>query len=588
MQFSRLANYLQQLEQTSKRLEITDILAKLLAELSPEETDKALYLTLGYLDAPFRKETFNIADKMMIRILSQAYAKKEQRVEKIYGQTGDLGDVALKLAPETPPQDLTILEIHNKLLSIAQAQGTGSQDTKVNKTAELLSKVNQLSAKYIVRIVLGTTRLGFTELTIIDALSVLLNNDKSYKQKIEAHYNMHPDIGIIAKKIKEGGIDNIEDIQVEPGVPILSQKPQRLPDIQEIIEKMGGKAWAEYKLDGTRVQLHLDRAKKLPKEAQGLFDEAEGVFIKTFTRNLEETTHQFPEIITAANKQINADSVILDGEAIAYEADTGKFLTFQESIKRKRKYDVKEIAKEFPLRYYVFDILYHNGKCTMDMTLTQRRQLLETVIEVGNTLKLSDYKICETAEELKDFFDKAKTKNLEGLVIKNPKSTYQAGARSYAWIKLKKGATELVSDDFDCVILGYYYGKGARSGFGIGGFLASVYDGKENKFKTLTRVGTGLKDNEWVELKEQADKLKLTKAPKNVEVKKELIPDVWVQPKLMVILKADEITKSPMHTAEYALRFPRFVGYRTDKKPEDATSVDEVAELYKSQKRGYY
>lgn len=378
------------------------------------------------------------------------------------------------------------------------------------------------------------------------------------------------------------------------GVPLMPQLPQRSSDPEETMEKMEGDSWAEFKLDGTRVQLHFDRTKSASKnstksaekvEQTGMFTEQPKFFVKTFTRNLDDSTHQFPDIIEQADKYINADSVVFDGEAIGYNKETGEYLPFQETIQRKRKHGVKDIAKEIPLKYLIFDILYLNGEQLLDKTLEERRHSLEKIIKPNETLVINKALRTSDATELGEYFKTAKDKNLEGLVVKNPKTSYQAGARSYAWIKLKRLETDesKVDDTIDATVLGYYNGKGVRATFGIGGFLVATYDSKDNKFKTISKIGTGLTDEDWVYLKEQCDKIKVKEMPKNVEVPKELNCDVWVNPQIVVEVRADEISKSSQHTAGYALRFPRLMRFRDDKNATDVTSIPELKQLFENQ-----
>ena len=585
MKFSNYAEYLLKLESTSKRLEITDILMELIKELSPNETNNAINLALGQLKAPFESERFNLAEKMMIRVLQNSYSAEESKIKDLLKTHGDLGTVALEISTKSEKSDLTINEVYDDLLKVAQYEGSGSQDKKVSGLSELLTKVNGLSAKFIIRIVLGTTRLGFTALTIIDALSKLEAGDKSLKKQIEAKYNVHPDIGLIAQLIKKNGIGGIDHISMETGVPLMPQKPQRIGSPQETFEKMGEEVWAEYKLDGTRVQLHLDRGKKTKKVEQDLFDEGRAeTFVKTYTRNLDETTHQFPDIIEAADKYIEADSVILDGEAIGYDKKTGEYLDFQATIQRKRKHGVKDLAKEIPLKYLVFDILYLNGKSLLELTLQERREKLDKVVKNNEIVEVDQHLSTQSPGELGNYFKDAKSKNLEGLVIKNPQSPYQAGARSYAWVKLKRIEDSNLDDTIDCVVLGYYFGRGERAKFGIGGFLVAAYDKDSNEFKSISKIGTGLKDDDWVYLKKECDKIKIDSPAGNVSFPKELTPDVMVTPKIVVVVRADEISKSTQHTAEYALRFPRLMEFRKDKAPQDVTSLKEIKELYKLQK----
>jgi DNA ligase 1 len=591
MKFSELSKYLAKLEATSKRLEITDILTSLIKELSPEETKEAVYLILGRLKAPFEDQKFNIADKMAMRLLEAAYSSPQkiislQEIDKLYHKAGDLGNTVLELADKNKKSSLTILEVYSQLMEIAKVGGGGSQDGKVKKGAALLKELDPLSAKFVIRIILGTTRLGFSELTFMDALAQDLG-DKKLSDKIERVYNIHPDIGLIAKNLKTHGLKGLSEIKVQAGVPIISQRCQRLSSAEEAIEKMK-LVWAEYKFDGTRVQLHFNKGIKIKSnndDQVALFDSAaEDYLIQTYTRNLEASTHQYPDLVAAAKKQIAAKSVILDGEAIGYDKTTGRFLPFQETIQRKRKHDVASSVANIPLKYFVFDILYLNGEGLVDKTLRERKALLKSIIKPGDTIVVDEYLETSDADELHDYYTKAINKGLEGLVVKTPEDPYQAGARSYSWCKLKKSAQKLMDDSVDCVVLGYYVGRGGRSKFGIGGFLAGVLDEKKDKIVTITKVGTGLTDEEFGTLKKMCDKLKVTKLPTNVEMDKIYEPDVMVSPKIVLELTADEISDSPTHTAGYALRFPRLLRFREDKSVSEITTVKEITQMYKKQK----
>lgn len=590
MKFTKLAEYLQKLEDTSSRLKITSILAQLINELSVDEVDKGLYLSLGYLKAEYNSEKFNIADKMMIKILSAAYEKKEDEIEAIYAKKGDLGSVAYEINKEKANSGLNINEAHEKLLIIAKTEGAGSQNKKINLAAKLLKNSDKLSAKYLVRIILGTTRLGFTELTVVAALSQFIcgknKADKKLKARIESHYRIHPDIGKIAKKLKRGGIKGLDDITIEVGVPIHAQKAQRLNGPNEAIEKMG-KVWVEYKFDGTRVQLHMDRNKKMSVdsfEQQDLFNVQKNMtFIKTFTRNLEETTHQFPDLVEAAEKYVDANSAILDGEAIGYDRETGKFLPFQETIQRKRKHGVEETAEQIPLKYMVFDLLYLNGESLVDKPLIERRKILSKAIKDNETIIVDNSLETTDSKELGDYSFKALDEGFEGIMIKKINSPYKAGARNFTWVKLKKTEEQILNDTVDCVVLGYYHGRGDRAKFGIGGFLAGIWDEKDAKFKTITKVGSGLTDDGWKNLKEKADLVSIPKMSKNAEINKKYNCDVWTEPKIVVEIAADELSKSTDHSAGFALRFPRMIKYRADKNPKDTTSPEEIKQMHKNQ-----
>jgi len=590
MRFTKLAEYLQKLEETSKRLEITSILADLISNLSIKEIDKAVYLSLGYLKAQFETEKFNMAEKMVIRSLEKAYPNTKN-VGQQYKQTGDLGTVAYKIHQNGDDKDMEILEVHKKLMEIALLEGAGSQDGKINMLAALLKEMDALSAKYLVRVVLGTTRLGFTELTMVDALSQFLADDKSLKKRIESKYFVHPDIGLVAKILKKEGIEGLDSIRMEPGVPVLAQKAQRIGGIEEIVDKLK-QYWAEFKFDGTRVQLHMDKNKEFAMKIHqtDLFGEIQkkDYLIKTFTRNLEDSTHQHPEIAQAAMTQVKANSVVLDGEAIGIDKKTGEFLPFQQIMQRKRKHSVKEMAEEIPLQYFVFDILYLDGESLMDKPLRERHAVLKKVVKENEVIKIAEHISADDEKSLSDYFEKAKSLNLEGLVVKKPDDPYQAGARSYSWVKLKHADEKLLDDSVDLVVLGYYKGRGERSKFGIGGFLAGVLNEEKDKFLTITKVGTGLKDDDWKHMKQLADKHAVKEVPINVDMTKDYLPDVITAPEIVVEIGADEISVSKTHTAGYALRFPRLLYFRTDKNPGQATSIKEIKKLHSLQKRGNY
>lgn len=570
MKYKTFAEYLQKLENTPKRLEMTDILCELIQLLDQEEVDKALYLSQGYLKAPFDSPKFNMAEKMIMRAIAEAYSVSAESVEVTFKTLGDLGSTAQETAKNINGKGLSINEVQAKLLEIAEIGGEGSQEQKVTETAKLLNQLEPLGAKFVVRTILGTARLGFTELTIIDALTLMLTKDKVEKKKIktqiEHKYNIRPDIGLLAKKIKQGGLSKLSSIHMEPGIPIKAQKPSRVENMQEAMERIE-KLWAEFKLDGTRVFLHL---------------KSDGT-VKTFTRNLEETSHMYPDLIEGARRQVDAKSVILDGEAIGFDKLTSKYLPFQETIQRKRKHGVQKLIDQIPLKYIVFDILYKDGEEILTKPLSERNKILQKTIKPGKTIEVSAHVETDSMDKLKEYFAESKAKNLEGLIVKNPKDAYQAGARTYSWIKLKHADDKMLDDAVDCVILGYYKGQGVRTQFGVGGILVGVMD--KDALKTITKVGTGLTEDTLTYLKSELDKIAIKEAPKNLEINKKFIPDVYVQPKIVVEIGADEISVSQDHSAGYALRFPRLLRFRDDKNLSEITSLTEIKSMYKKQRK---
>ena len=586
MKFSKFSQYLKKLEETPSLLEMTRVLAALFEEVTSAEVRPVAYLSLGEMAPLYEALRFNLAGKMMARVASKVSGKDESRVTKLFNKVGDWGTVIEGLAGCGQKKDLDVAEVYEELRKVAEDAGAGSQERKVTSLTNLLLSLDPLSARYVTRIVLGKLRLGFGDKTMLDSLSWMRAGDKSLRGSLERAYNVCPDIGLIAQVFKEKGPQGSAAIKIALGRPLLPQRCQRAKNVAEVLERMGGKTATEPKFDGERVQLHLDRNQQTsPLQARGGQSALElagfsapQFFIKAFTRNLDDVSHMFPDILEAAAKQLEAESVILDGEAMGFDAQTGEFVPFQVTATRKRKYGVGEKAQEVPLKFFVFDILYKDGESLLGRSFAERRKIMERVVGEGETVKLTPQKIITSAEAGERYLQKTLDEGLEGLVFKNLDSEYEAGGRGFSWIKLK-GEKETV----DAAILGYYVGEGRRAKFGIGGILVGVYDEELDMFRTISKVGSGLTDEQFLEMRRRCDELRVEKAPAQVDVPKELAPDVWITPSMVVSIRADEISKSPLHSSSYALRFPRLVGFREDKAAEDATTVAEIQSLYELQ-----
>lgn len=575
MKFEQVAHSFDQLEQTSGRLEMTRILAELLGKASGHEAEIISNLALGQLHAPHIGTKFNMAEKNVAKALAIMRNVDDQIILKEAKEQGDLGLIIL---PDDwkASDELTVLQVYKALCAIEETSGTGSQDEKIHALVSLLKQVDPISARFIVRIIIGKLRLGFSDMTIVDALSWMIAGNKSLRDTIENAYNVCADIGWVAHELKEYGIKRIEKVHPHVGVPILPAAAERLPTAVTIIEKIGT-CVAQAKLDGFRLQIHVDKTGKEPK-------------IHFYSRNLQDMSAMFPDL-TAAFQKLDVKTIICEGEAIVYDPHTGTFSKFQETVKRKRKHGIEEAIKDFPLQVFIFDLMYLNGKDVMDLTQEERRALLVKTFDVSNPLiHVIEEKRVSTAKQLEDYFNENIASGLEGLVVKRIDSIYQPGKRNFNWIKLKRQEEGHLEDTIDCVILGYYAGEGKRAHFGIGAFLVGLYNKKEDRFETVAKIGTGLKDDDWKELKHKCDKLKVKEQPKNVVCVKELYPDVWVSPEIVCRIRADEITISPLHAAArteskqgYALRFPRFMGYRPDKSATEATTIIEIEHLYEDQ-----
>ena len=462
-------------------------------------------------------------------------------------------------------------EVYVILLQIANTRGEGTVEKRQMLLSELLKKLDAISAKHLVRIPLGNTRLGIGDPTVLDALATAKLGDKSQRKLLEGAYNRTSDLGLIAKTLWDDGLPAVQKLELRVGYPVRSELCERLPNPEKVIEKME-EVDVQYKYDGFRVQLHKN-----------------GDEVRMFSRNLEEMTHMFPELTKAVRKQIKAKTIILDSEALAYNPESEEFLPFQETTKRRRKHRIEEMAKSLPLKAFVFDILYKDGRSLIDLPLTKRMEILKEVLPEDDVLIRTKNQTVSDAKTLSLLLEDAISKGLEGLVIKKLESPYEAGARNFNWVKLKRHSSGELDDTIDCVILGYISGKGKRTAFGAGALLVGVYDKEKDEFVSVSKIGTGLTDEEWREVHKRADKISLEHKP--ARVSSNIIPSVWIEPKIVIEVLADEITRSPIHTAGktatepgYALRFPRLVSFRNaDKKPEDATSVTELIEMYQQQ-----
>jgi DNA ligase-1 len=290
----------------------------------------------------------------------------------------------------------------------------------------------------------------------------------------------------------------------------------------------------------------------------------------------------FPELVEGVLNQVQAETAILDSEALAFNPLSEEFLPFQETTRRRRKHGIGDMATELPLKAMVFDVMYRDGEALLDRPLLERVQIMTELVRGTDVLQPETGVVVEDSERLDEIFENALERGLEGLVVKRVDSPYQAGARNFNWVKLKRHSRGALEDTLDCVLLGYFVGRGKRVGLGVGALLVGVYDAGADEFKTVTRIGTGLSDEQWREVAERTAPYRSDQRPARVNSR--IVPSVWVEPKIVVEVLADEITDSPNHTAGYALRFPRVVRFRgADKRPEDATTLTELVELYQAQ-----
>jgi len=580
VRYSRIADAYEKIEATTKRLEMTDYLVEVLKETPTSLIDKIVYLTQGKLYPDFVGIEIGIAEKLAIRAVARATGHREKDIEEDLQKTGDLGETTQKFMKKKTQATfysipLTVERVYETLDKMAKSTGSGSVDLKLGLLAGLLSDASPSEAKYIVRTVTGSLRLGIADMTVLDALAVAFGGGKETRDQLERAYNISSDLGRVAKLVAEEGIERIKKFEVMPGEPIRPMLAERLSSSAEILEKLGGKCIAEYKYDGERIQAHKKKD-----------------HVILFSRRLENITDQYPDGVEYVRKHVRAKEAIVEAEAVAVDPETGEMKPFQELMHRRRKYGIKEAMEEHPITLFMFDVLYVDGK---DLTLepyTVRHRHLENVIEQTDNVKVAESIIAEDPEQLELFFEKTVESGSEGIICKsvNEDSVYQAGARGWNWIKYKRDYKSEMTDTVDLVVVGAFHGRGKRAGT-YGAFLLAAYDPDKDTFETVTKVGTGFTDADLEKLPKMLKKHQI--AHRHPRVDSTIEMDVWFEPAVVIETRGAEITLSPIHTCAMnvireasglAIRFPRFTGkYRVDKSPEDATTTKEVVEMYRSQ-----
>ena len=568
MLFEEVAKAFDEIEKKSGRLEMTDLLARLFEKATPDEAERIAYIIQGELRPPYEGIDLGMGEKFVLEAIRKASGYPKNEVEKEFEKEGDLGIAAENLFGKKRQQalfrqQLSVLSVYNSMFKISRSTGTGSQEMKIKRLVELYNNASPLEARYITRFVVGQLRLGVGDPTILDALSVSHEGDKSWREPIERAYNLCSDIGHVARVFKEDP-KKVLDFRIEVFKPVMPALAERLPSPKEITAKLGECA-VEYKYDGFRISIHK-----------------KGNRVEIYSRKLEKMTHMFPDVVKAV-QALKPAEIIFEGEALAFNEEEKRFYSFQETMHRRRKYGLGEASKKYPLYVFAFDLHCLDGEdCTMSPFL-ERRKKLESFLPKG-TIQLSKMRIVSTAEEIDSLFQAALGMRLEGIMAKDLKAPYTSGKRKFAWIKLKKSYGKEM-DTIDAVIVGYYRGKGSRTKFGFGGLLVAVYNDATSRFETIAKVGSGFTEAEMEKFQKMLEEDKMKRPPANLDYAME--PDFWVHPRHVVEVAYDNITRSPTHTCGkekgkgLALRFPRMVRLRDDKGPFNATTTKEVEEMHR-------
>jgi len=558
---------------------MTTLLVKLLKQTPKDLIVKVVYLTQGKLYPDFVGVEIGIAEKLAIRAVAKATGYSEKEIEENVEKTGDLGETTEKFLEKKTQrtffqEPLTVHRVYANLDKMAKAEGPGSTELKISLLAGLLANATPKEGKYVIRTVTGSLRLGIADMTVLDALAVAFGGGKDARKYLERAYNISSDLGRVAKTVVEQGMETVKKFEVSLGEPIRPMQAERLSSPIEILEKLGGKCIAEFKYDGERIQAHK-----------------KGHQVTLFSRRLENITDQYPDGCELLENYVRAEDAIVEAECVAVDPDTGEMRPFQELMHRRRKYGIEEAMEEYPISLFMFDALYIDGK---DLTLEPypiRRRNLEKIIEQSDHIKVADYIVTDNLDELERFFEKAVQSGCEGLVCKSvtKDAVYQAGARGWLWIKYKRDYKSEMTDTVDLVVVGAFHGRGKRAGT-YGALLLAAYNPEKDMFETVTKCGTGFKDEDLEKLPKIMEKHQIPH--RHPRVNSMLNADIWFEPKVVIENIGAEITLSPIHVCAMnvirkgsglAIRFPRFTGnYRLDKSAEDATSVKEIIEMYRS------
>ncbi|HJU00428.1 MAG TPA: ATP-dependent DNA ligase [Actinomycetes bacterium] len=581
MRYEIVAETYRDLERASGRLALIERLAELVRQTPDELLPTVCLLCQGQIAPDFAGVELGMAERMAARALAEVLGLTGEQVLAQARETGDLGLAAERLLAEGAgdrPPTLEVEAVFAGLHQVAEAQGTGSQARKLAGLVGLLEQATPLETRYLLRTVTGSLRLGIGTPTILDALAEVHAGGRKQRPVLERAYNICSDLSLVASILVGGGLEAVQAMHVRAGNPVRPMLAQRMSEPGEILDKLGGTCAAEYKYDGIRVQAH--------RTADG--------GLELFTRRLERVSAQFPDAVKALEGGLLPREAILEGEVVAVDPASGELRPFQDVMFRRRKHGIAEATKDVPVSLFCFELLYADGEDLTGLPYLERRARLAAAVSPGERIRLATAEQVSDADALETLFQQAVADGCEGLICKsvNPEAGYQAGARGWLWIKLKRDYRSELSDTLDLVVVGALAGRGRRAGI-YGALLLAAYDPDNDRFQTVCKCGTGFSDAELAALPQRLAPLARDEKPARVDALRHA--DVWFEPAVVVEVLAAELTLSPTHTAAWgllkedsglALRFPRFTGrWRDDKSPEDATTVTEVVDLFRGARR---
>ena len=583
MEYINLVEIYQKLESTTKRLEKTHIISEFLKTLPKDDIPDITLLLQGKLFPSWDERKIGIASRLILKAVNKATGIDSKKIEKEWKKTGDLGLAAENLV-QTKKQrtlfssELKVKKVLANLRKLAELEGAGAVEKKMQLIAELLTSAKPIEARYIIRTLLEELRVGVGEGSLRDAIVWAFFGDEiglkyvksennievksrseynQYADAVQRAFDLTNDFSVVAQSAKEG-LKKLEEESIAVFRPLKVMLALKVKDIKEGFERCGTPCDIEFKLDGFRIQCHR-----------------EGNKIKLFTRRLEDVTAQFPEVVDYVKKNVKGDSFILDSEAAGFNPKTGKYLPFQSISQRiRRKYDIEEMSRKFPVEINVFDILYYEGKNLIKEPFSKRRELIEKIVtNKKRQIVVVKNLITDKEKEVEKFYKESLDAGNEGVMLKKLDAPYKPGARVGFMNKMKP-----VMETLDLVIVGAEWGEGKRAQW-LSSFTLACID-EDGNFLEIGKVGTGIKEKEeeGVSFQQLTEELKpLVISEKGKEVK--------VKPKLVVEVNYEEIQKSPTYSSGYALRFPRLINLRIDRDPSECSTISMVEDLYYGQKK---
>lgn len=569
MEYAKLAAVYSELEKTPSKLGKTDIIAGMFRGCSGEELPMITMLLQGRVFPSWSDKEIGIATQLMIKTIANSTGFGEQEIAREFRESGDLGLVAEKLVSGKKQttllsRKLTTGMVFENLQKLADTGGKGSQTRKFRLVSEIMSSASPLEAKYIVRTVLGDLRVGVAEGIIRDSIARAFLGDldgdefKEAVRAVEWAWFLRPDYGEVACIAKESGLEGLRGVKLRVGKPYMVQLSEKSPGLEEAMKAYENPV-LEFKYDGARLSIHKS-----------------GGRVSVFTRRLEDVTRQFPEVTGMVKKGVKARTCIIEGEMIGIDTRTGRPLPFQFLSQRiKRKYDIDKVRKDIPIKVKLFDMVYLEGKVLFENPQEERWKGLNSILKpIKGVFSPADHIETSDTKEAEAFYQKALSGGHEGLIVKDPRARYQPGRRvAGGWLKVKP-----TMENLDLVITGATWGTGKRAGW-LGSLLLGCRD-SEGKFRECGMIGTGIKEKD-TEGGVTFDVLTRLLRP---HIESEKGTSVRIKPRVIVEVAYEEIQKSPNYSSGYALRFPRVVRLREDRRPEDADSVERIENLFKQQK----